>query len=125
MAQWNVEDIAQEVESSQTIVAMNKGSKVKESMVKSLVAKLQAIDSVPPSAYVRTMECFNESSLPEDMKEELSDALGEACAETLGGIFEVADLSPVYDHSLQLPVQARVEQDPGPHLHRSLLFDGF
>lgn len=85
MTQWSVEDIIQEVKHLEVILEMRKESKVKDAMVKCLVAKLQTIDSVPPSTYVKVMECFSSCSLPEEIKEQLADALEEKSADTMEG----------------------------------------
>ena len=85
MVQWTVEDIVQEVKHLETIGTMRKESKIMETMVKCLVSKLQAIDTVPPSAYVKLMGCFSECSLPEEITEQLADALEEKSVETMEG----------------------------------------
>ena len=85
MVQWTVEDIVQEVKHLETIGTMRKESKFMETMVKCLVSKLQAIDTVPPSAYVKLMGCFSECSLPEEITEQLADALEEKSVETTEG----------------------------------------
>ena len=93
MALWDVEDLAKEISDMEVIFMRNKGSELLPKMKDALKSKVDAVQLLTPSSFVRLSDAVlrmkkdmkNKSSLPMDMKKELESCLEAKAATSIQG----------------------------------------
>ena len=85
MSVWHVDDLAKEVADMELISQRNRGSELLPRMKEALKFKIDGMQNLLPSSFVKLCDAVGKSHLPDEMKKELEDALeGKATASLQG-----------------------------------------
>ena len=85
MSVWHVDDLAKEVADMELILQRNRGSELLPRMKEALKFKIDGMQNLLPSSFVKLCDAVGKSNLPDEMKKELEDALeGKATASLQG-----------------------------------------
>ena len=85
MSMWHVDDLAKEISDMEVISARNRGSELLPRMKDALKCKVESIQSLSPSSFVKLSDVLGKSSLPSEIKKELEDCLEAKAASSIQG----------------------------------------
>lgn len=85
MSSWHVDDLAKEIADMEVIYARSKGSELLPRMKDALKSKVEGIQALSPSSFVRLCDAVGKSSLPSEIKKELEDCLEAKAATSIQG----------------------------------------
>lgn len=85
MAVWHADDLAKEIADMEVISARNNGSLLLPRMTNSLKCKVNGIQNLSPSSFVRLSDALGKSTLPSEIKKELEECLEAKAASSIQG----------------------------------------
>lgn len=85
MALWHVDDLAKEIADMEVISMRNRGSELLPRMKEALMSKINGIENLSPSSFVRLSDAVGKSSLPSEVKQALEDCLEAKAASSVQG----------------------------------------
>ena len=108
MAVWHADDLAKEIADMEVISARNNGSLLLPRMTNSLKCKVNGIQNLSPSSFVRLSDALGKSTLPSEIKKELEECLEAKAASSIQGPARLQNNASEYDHALQLSCSIRM-----------------
>lgn len=85
MALWHADDLAKEIADMEVISMRNRGSELLPRMKDSLKSKVNGIQNLSPSSFVKLCDAIGKSTLPPEIKKELEDCLEAKAASSIQG----------------------------------------
>lgn len=75
MASWDVQDLLKEIADMEVISMRNHGSDLLPKMKQALVSKIECTQLITPSNFVKIMDCLEKTTLPDQIKKDLSTCI--------------------------------------------------
>lgn len=85
MAFWHVDDLEKEISDMEIISTRNRGSELLPRMKDALKCKVDGIQNLSPSSFVKLCDAVAKSNLPSEIKKELEDCLEAKAAASIQG----------------------------------------